>query len=129
MQQSEGVKEAMLRFYEAFTAYDVGSFDRLVSQEHESMVIGTHPTSGLTIESSGDTAFGMVGIRLEAGDALRGWEEGSVGWVADQPTFVLHQHGATIPTRLTAIMRQEDGERKLVQAYFCVDVPNEEAAT
>jgi hypothetical protein len=54
MQQSEGVKEAMLRFYDRSSAYDVGSFDRLVSQKHESMVIGTAPTSGLTTESSGD---------------------------------------------------------------------------
>ena len=129
MQQSEGVKEAMLRFYEAFTVYDVGSFDRLVSQEHESMVIGTAHDEWFDDREQWRSAFGIVGVRLEAGDALRGWEGGSVGWVADQPTFVLHQHGATIPPRLTAIMRQEDGEWKLVQAHFCVDVPDEEAAT
>lgn len=43
MQQSEGVKEAMLRFYDRSSAYDVESFARLVSQKHESMVIGTAP--------------------------------------------------------------------------------------
>ena len=70
----------------------------------------------------------MEGVRLEAGEALRSCQEGSVGRVADQSTFVLPD-GATIPTRLTAIMRQEDGEWKLVQAYFYVDVPDEAAAT
>lgn len=128
MQQSESVREAMLRFYDRFTANDVGSFDRLVSQERDSMVIGTAPEEWLDDREQWRSAFGMEGVRLEAGDALRGWEEGPVGWAADQPTFTLPD-GSTIPTRLTAVMRQEDGDWKLVQAHFSVGVADEEAAT
>ena len=127
MQQSEGVKEAMLRFYEAFTAYDVGSFDRLVSQEHESMVIGTAHDEWFDDREQWRSAFGIVGVRLEAGDALRSCQEGSVGRVADQSTFALPA-GATIPIRLAAVMREEDGKWKLVQAHFSVGVPDEEVA-
>ena len=69
----------------------------------------------------------MEGVGLQAGDNLRGYEEGSMGWAVDQPTFVLPA-GSTIPTRLTAVVRQEDGGKwKLVHAHFAVGVPDEEA--
>ena len=127
MQQSEGVKEAMLRFYDRFSAYDVGSFDRLVSQKRESMVIGTAPDEWFDDREQWRSAVEMEGVRLEAGDALRSCQEGSVSRVADQSTFVLPD-GATTPTRLAAVMREEDGEWKLVQAHFSVGVPDEEVA-
>jgi hypothetical protein len=103
MQQSEGVKEAMLRFYNRSSAYDVGSFDRLVSQKYESMVIGTAPDERFDDREQWRSAFEMEGVRLEVGDALRSCQEGLVGRVADQSTFVLPD-GATIPTRLAAVM-------------------------
>ena len=127
MQQSEGVKEAMLLFYDLSSAYDVGSFDRLVSQKHESMVIGTALDDWFDDREQWRSAFGMEGVRLEAGYALRSCQEDSVGRVADQSTFVLPD-GATIPTRLAAVMREEDGTWKRVQAHFSVDVPDEEVA-
>ena len=127
MQQSEGVKEAMLRFYILSSAHDVGSFDRLVSQKHESMVIGTALDDWFDDREQWRSAFEMEGVRLEAGDALRSYQEGSVGRVTDQSTFVFPD-GATIPTRLAAVMREEDGTWKLVQAHFSVDVPDEEVA-
>ena len=127
MQQSEGVKEAMLRFYDRFSAYDVGSFDRLVSQKRESMVIGTAPDEWFDDREQWRSAFEMEGLRLEAGVALRSYQEGSVGRVTDQSTFVFPD-GATIPTRLAAVMREEDGKWRLVQARFSVGVPDEEVA-
>ena len=127
MQQSEGVKEAMLRFCDRSSAYDVGSVARLVSQKHESIVIGTAPDGWFDDREQWRSVFEMEGLRLEAGDALRSYQEGSVGRVADQSTFVLPD-GATIPTRLAAVMREEDGTWKLVQAHFSVGVPDEEVA-
>jgi SnoaL-like domain len=99
----------------------------LVSQKHESMVIGTAPDEWFDDREQWRSAFEMEEVRLEAGDALRSCQEGSVGRVADQSTFVLPD-GATIPTRLAAVMREEDGKRKLVQAHFSVGVPDEEVA-
>ena len=127
MQQSEGVKEAMLRLYDLSSAYDVGSFDRLVSQKHESMVLGAASDEWFDDREQWRSAFEMEGLRLEAGVALRSYQEGSVGRVTDQSTFVFPD-GATIPTRLAAVMREEDGEWKLVQAHFSVGVPDEEVA-
>ena len=53
----------------------------------------------------------------------------------DFDRLLLQEHGSivigtgTTLTCLTAIKRQEDGEWRLVHAHFCVDVPDEEAAT
>lgn len=93
MQQLEGVKETILRFYDRSSAYDVGSVARLVSQKHESMVIGTAPDEWFDAREQWRSAFEMEGVRLEAGDALRSCQEGSVGRVADQSTFVLPKPG------------------------------------
>jgi hypothetical protein len=48
-----------------------------------------------------------------------------MGWLADQPTFVLPD-GSSFETRLTAVVRKEDGQWKLVHAHFSVGVPDEE---
>jgi hypothetical protein len=48
-----------------------------------------------------------------------------MGWVVDDPTFIFPD-GSAIQTRLTAVMRQEDGRWKLVHAHFSVGVPDEE---
>lgn len=123
MQQSADVREAMLRFYDRLSASDLGSFDELVSRE-ATLIIGTAP--GEWIEDRDRMKFGFEteGVRLEPEDP-RGYEEGSMGWVVDNPTFVFPD-GSAFQTRLTAVMRHEDGRWKLVHAHFSVGVPDEE---
>jgi ketosteroid isomerase-like protein len=128
MQESGDVRQALLRFYEAFSAGDAAGFERVVSREPDGMVIGTGPSEWLDgreawLAGYREQITAVPGIRLEAGD-LRAWEEGGVGWAADQPRFVLPD-GAVLTTRLTAVLRQEDGEWRLVQAHFSVGVPDE----
>jgi len=53
------------------------------------------------------------------------FEEGTVGWVADRPSFALPGMG-TIPFRLTMVFHREDGEWKAVQSHASVAVPNED---
>jgi hypothetical protein len=48
-----------------------------------------------------------------------------MGWVVDQPTFILPDASA-FQTRLTAVVRREDGRWKIVHAHFSVGVPDEE---
>lgn len=123
MQQSVDIREAMLRFYDRLSASDLGSFDELVSRE-ATLIIGTAP--GEWIEDRDRMKFGFEteGVRLEPEDP-RGYEEGSMGWVVDNPTFVFPD-GSACQTRLTAVMRHEDGRWKLVHAHFSVGVPDEE---
>jgi ketosteroid isomerase-like protein len=131
MQQSSGVKEAILRCYEVFSTGDLEDSVGLLTQEEGAVVIGTDPQEWANSRAEfvafleaqmteGET------VRLEAGEEPRCFEEGTVGWVADRPTFVLGD-GSTVPSRMTAVMHQEDGEWKLVHAHWSVGVPNREA--
>jgi hypothetical protein len=49
-----------------------------------------------------------------------------MGFALDTPAFVFPD-GSTLPTRLTAVLRSEDGEWKIVHLHFSVGVPDEEA--
>jgi len=121
--QSDDVREWMLRFCERLSASDMGSFDELVSEE-ATLIIGTAPGEWVDDRDRMKFGFETEGVRLEARDP-RGYEEGSMGWLADQPTFVLPD-GSSFETRLTAVVRKEDGQWKLVHAHFSVGVPDEE---
>jgi hypothetical protein len=45
-----------------------------------------------------------------------------VGWGTDRPRFVFPD-GSRLPTRLTAVLRHQDGDWKVVQLHFFVGVP------
>jgi hypothetical protein len=60
------------------------------------------------------------------GDDPCGYKEGAVGWGRDTPRFVLPD-GRYLPTRLTAVLHQEDGEWNIVHLHFSVGVPDEQA--
>ncbi len=124
MQQSEEVRDAMLRFCASLSAGDVASFDELVSQESATLIIGTSPGEWVTERERMRFGFEAEGVRLEAKDPV-GYEEGSLGWVVDQPAFVFPD-GSVMQTRLTAVMRQEEGRWKLVHMHLSVGVPDEQ---
>lgn len=73
MEQSAGVREAKLRFYDRFSAGKAADFARSVSREQDSLVIGTAPTEWYDGRDKWLAAFGeqinaMPDIRLEAGE-------------------------------------------------------------
>ena len=129
MQQSSEVANALRRFYESFSTADVEAFERLLTKGDDAVVIGTDANEWEDGRAAWLAAFeGQMsqteGMRLEPGE-VRGYEEGSLGWVVDRPTFVLAE-GPTIPTRLTGVVRKEDGEWKLVHLHFSIGVPDEQ---
>jgi hypothetical protein len=124
MQQSEEVRDAILRFCDRLSAGDVASFDELVSQEPSTLIIGTAPGEWVTERERMRFGFEAEGVRLEAKNPV-GYEAGSLGWVVDQPAFVFPD-GSVMQTRLTAVMRQEEGRWKLVHMHFSVGVPDEQ---
>ncbi len=130
MRQSAEVRETLLRFYEVFSAPDLEGFAQIITQEDEGvLVIGTDPGDWAEgrerwIAAREALTHSMEGLRLEAGEAPRGYEEGSMGWVADRPRAVLPD--GTISTRLTGVLCQEDGEWRLVHIHLSVGVPDEE---
>jgi hypothetical protein len=115
-----------------FSAADLESLAEIIAQEDEGiLVIGTDPGDWIEgreqwIAARKALMEGMwEGLRLEAGKELRGYEEGSMGWVADRPSVVMAD-GTTISTRLTGVVRREEGERRLVHVHLSVGVPDEE---
>jgi hypothetical protein len=129
MRASEEVRTRILRFYERFSTGEADVFADGLSTEVGVSVIGSAPEEGHADREGWIAAYrdgiGAAGITL-AGDDPRGYEEGSLGWGVDRPRFVLPD-GSTLPTRLTAVLRREDDEWKLVHLHFSVGVPDEEA--
>ncbi|MBD0348568.1 MAG: nuclear transport factor 2 family protein [Thermoleophilia bacterium] len=128
MHESTAVRDALLGFYAAFTANDPDRFDReILARVDDAMMIGTAPHEFHVGREKIVREFGMEGVGLRAGGALRAWEDGSVGWAADTPVFTL-PGGPELETRMTSVWRREDGRWKLVQAHFSVGIADEEAA-
>lgn len=130
MRQSAEVRDTLLRFYEVFSAADLEGLAQIIAREEEGvMVIGTAPGDwtegrGQWIAAREALMHAMEGVRLEAGEEPYCYEEGSMGWVVDQPKAVLPE--GTISTRLTGVMHQEDGQWKVVHVHLSVGVPDEE---
>ncbi len=130
MRRSTGVRAALLRFYEVFSAADPEKFAQVIAQENEGVsVIGTDPGDWVEGREQWIAAFEammhvMEGLRLEAGEEPQGYEEGSMGWVVDRPRAVLPD--GPISTRLTGVVRQEEGEWRFVHVHLSVGVPDEE---
>ena len=131
MDPSASVRDGILRFYERFSAGDPAGFAEAIAQTEGVSVIGTGPGEGhddrddwiATYEQM--MAGEMAGTRLEGADP-RAYEEGGLGWGVDEPQFVFPD-GSRLPTRLTAVLRQEDGDWKVVHLHFSVGVPDEQA--
>lgn len=128
MPRSEDVKQAMVGFYERFSAGDARAFGDFITQEEDAFVLGTdwdqfadgrdEWVAGYEVQMSE-----TPGVRFEPGSDLRGYEQGGVGWAVDQPTCVLGEE-ARIPLRATAVFRQEGGGWKIVNAHLSFGVPD-----
>jgi hypothetical protein len=131
MHRSAKVRDALLRFYEVFPAGDLEGFTQIITHEDEGVVvIGTDPaqwTEGREqwLAARQAVVREMEGLRFEAGEEPHGYEEVSMGWVVDRPRAVLPD-GNPISTRLTGIVRQEEGEWRLVHIHISVGVLDEE---
>jgi hypothetical protein len=127
MRESAEAKAALLRFYETFTAAvpgDTESFDRAFSSEEGLLVIGSAFHEWVDSRERGKQAWGMEDVGIEPGDPVA-WEQGSVAWAADRPSFVFGE--VRIPIRILTVMLKEDGEYKIVTAHFSIGVPDEVA--
>jgi ketosteroid isomerase-like protein len=130
MQPSAEVRDTLMRFYEVFSAQDLQSAEQMIAQQAEGVVaIGTAAGEWLEgreqwIAATEALMHEMEGFRMEAGEEPHCYEEGSMGWAADRPRVVLPD--GMISTRLTGVVRQEEGEWRFVHLHLSVGVPDEE---
>ena len=124
MEPSTRARDAFVRFCDRLSAGDVAAFDDVVATDAK-LVIGTAP--GEWVEDRDRMRFGFEteGVRLEP-DAPQGYEEGSMAWVVDQPTFGFPDD-SSIKVRCTAVLRREDEQWRIVHAHFSVGVPDDQA--
>jgi ketosteroid isomerase-like protein len=128
MERSSELKDLMLRFYEAVSTGDLAFMNRMLSSQHEVLLVGTDPSEWWTDPATVTQtlkAQAQAGIKAVPGELLA-YREGTVGWVADRAKFVLPD-GTEAPFRWTGVFHQEGGEWKLIQGHASVGVPNQEA--
>ncbi len=78
-------------------------------------MIGTAPGEWVTERPRLRFGFEAEGLTLEAGPRRTGYREGSMGWFVDEPSYGFPSGGG-MRTRLTAVVREEAGRRKIVHA-------------
>lgn len=130
MEQSTELKELYLRCCEAQSSGDYSFFERHFSQKDGVVAIGTDPTEWWDGYATITRVFKAQlketgGFEILAG-APQAYSDGSVGWVAGQPTVKL-QDGTEIPVRLTAVFQREQNDWKIVQWHFSMGVSNEDS--
>jgi hypothetical protein len=125
MEESIEVRDAVLAFYRGITNKEIERFDEIVSAHPATLVIGTAPGEWVTERPRLRFGFEAEGLAVEPGRAPTGYVEGSLGWFVDEPRFVL-PNGTGFRTRLTAVLRHEDGRWKVVHMHWSTGVPDDE---
>jgi ketosteroid isomerase-like protein len=127
VQESPELAALVRRMYSAQAAGDVEWLSTLLSASDHALTIGTDPAEwweGAQIRERwrAQLAAGMGEARMTA-TRLSAFEEGDVGWVADEPQVVLPD-GTTLTMRATAVFHREAGAWRLVQGHSSLGVPN-----
>lgn len=129
MEQSTELRALYLRICEALSSGDDSFFERCFSKKDGVLAIGTDPTEWWTGYAAVTDAFKVQleetgGFQILA-DNPQAYRDGSIGWLAGQPTLKLSD-GTEMPVRLTAVFQKEQGDWKIVQWHFSTGISNED---
>lgn len=124
MKASPAVRAALLEFYDRLSAADLDSFDLLVSPSPATLVIGTAPGEWVTERAHLRHGFETEGFAIEGDDPVA-FEQDTVAWAADNPTFRFPD-GNAMKARLTTVFHRDDAAWKLVHMHASVGVPDDE---
>ncbi len=130
MEQSEELRDLVLRFFEAMSSGDISILENLFSQKDEVLAIGSDPDEWWDNYKKIISVFKtqlkeMDGVEIAVVD-LKAYREGSAGWFASRAT--LKPTGdLEIPFRITGVFHQEEGSWKILQWHASIGVSNEEA--
>ena len=128
------VNELLQEFYAASTFADIETIDRLVSNSPQATFLGTAPGElfqghdeivewwqGIFdfLESFGYPNNGGLPL-VSTGEPVQVERRGSVIWVVDEPMFQFQNGDA--PTRLTLVLKIEQGEWKIAQGHFSIGI-------
>jgi hypothetical protein len=125
MEDSQDVREAALQFYRSLSSpdSDIPFSEQVTSVDAAAILIGTDEKEWVQGAQACIAAFrdqARTGVRVEPGD-IRAYAEESIGWIVDRPTVILLD-GRRIPTRLTAVLRLEDGRWRHVTSHMSIGI-------
>lgn len=130
MDRSPELRDLVLRFYEALASGDASFIDRHFSTAEAALGVGTDPGEwwqGHRVAAAWKAQLeGMGGSMPLVAGAPEAYVDGTVGWVADQPTLELS--AGSIPVRLTMVFHREEGAWKVIQIHGSLGVPNDQGA-
>ena len=129
MEQSTELKELYLQSCEAQSNGDYSFFERYFSQKDGVLAIGTDPTEWWAGYAAITRVFKAQlketgGFQIVA-DTPQAYCDGSIGWVAGQPTLKLPD-GTEMRFRLTAVFQKEQNGWKIVQWHVSTGISNED---
>ena len=129
MEQSTELKQLYLRICEAISNGDHSFFECYFSQKDGVLAIGSDPTEWWT---GYPTIIGVLKAQLKEttgfqilADTPQAYHDGSIGWVAGQPTLKLPD-GKEMPVRLTVVFQKEQTGWKIVQWHFSIGISNKD---
>jgi len=129
MEQSTELKELYLRSCEAQSNGDYSFFESHFSQKDGVLAIGTDPTEWwagyATITRVFKAQLKETGGFQILADTPQAYSDGSIGWVAGQPTIKLAD-GTEMQVRLTAVFQKEHNDWKIVQWHVSAGISNED---
>lgn len=128
MVESLELKRVLEEFYSALGHGDKERLGGLVSSQAGVLGIGTDTAEwwegSEVLQTKMQKQMEEMGHFELSGGAARAWEEGSVGWAADEVTLKM-QDGTESALRVSAVFHKEEGKWKMVQFHVSVGVPNE----
>lgn len=133
MQRDPELARFIHRMYDVFANGEPEVAAEIVSNSPGVIGIGTDPFEWW-VDDAVLAAFRAqvpemhaAGMRFRAGDVVA-YSEGTVGWIADQPTLLLPD-GNEVPMRMTSVCHREGegGDWKMVQFHLSIGIPNQEA--
>jgi hypothetical protein len=133
METSDELRRITENFYDLFVTGDTSVADRYIENQDGLLVIGTDPREWWSEYESIMSALkaqagelSQVGLKIRRDREVQAYQEGSVGWVADRPTFVFPD-GTEVEMRMTGVFTDHVDGWKLVQWHASLGVANEEA--
>ena len=129
MEQSNELKEIYFRICDVQSSGDYSFFERYFSQKDGVLAIGKDPTEWwagyATITRVFKAQLKKTGGFQILADTPQAYSDGSIGWVAGQPTVKLPD-GTEIPVRLIAVFQKEQNDWKIVQWQVSTGISNED---
>lgn len=131
VRRSDELARVVRRFYRAIVVGDIDAIESAFSGDDCVLRVGTDAEEwwmtkaavvGMFRQQFEEAEGVSYAAAIEPGD-LVAYEEGTIGWVQDEPNFVM-PNGESMKGRMTIVFRIEGISWQIVQMHFSFGLPN-----